>query len=345
MRESVKDAGGRTYTFAAAYPPPPGRPPGPVVGPPPGPPPGGFSLHFFTRLSIQLSIAAIICYLFARYLTRPIIRIGSAARQFAAGDLSVRVGKELKGRKDELAGLALDFDLMASRIETLLTSQRHLLRDVSHELRSPLARLYVALELCRKRLGPGEMEPLDRIEREAGKLNDLIGQILTYNKIESGTAELQKERIDLSPLIAEIAADANFEVNAERTVVLKSEPCVLEGNRDLLRRAFENTIRNALIHTGEGPVEITVESQNAGGRPSALITVRDHGKGVPEDELELIFRPFYKPADRERNGGAGLGLAIAEAAVRLHEGRITARQAPGGGLLVEMCLPLCLRTP
>lgn len=285
-------------------------------------------------------IAGIICYLLARYLTSPIIRIGSAARQFAAGDLSARVGPDVGRRKDELAGLALDFDLMASRIESLLTSQRNLLRDVSHELRSPLARLHVALELCRKRLGSRQMEPLDRIEMEAGKLNDLIGQILIYNRIESGAAEHQRMRIDLAALIGEIIADANFEVNSNRASILKAEPAILDGDPNMLRRAFENTIRNALHHAGNVPVEISLESIGLDENLCARITVRDHGMGVQEDELDLIFRPFYKSAHRERGEGAGLGLAIADAAVRLHGGTIKARNASGGGLIVEIRLPL-----
>ena len=359
--EKLAGAEKKAFIFAAAYPrphppdffagpppqplsgPPPGPPPAPpgfLSGPPPGPPgapPHGFPLHFIPRLAIQLVLSAIVCYLLARYLTSPIIRIGEAARQLASGNLSVRVGPELGRRKDELSSLARDFDLMATRIESLLTSQRNLLRDVSHELRSPLARLNVALELCRQQVGTEAQGPLDRIEREAQKVNELIGQILVFNKLDSGATEIDRTDLDLSELVEDIVADANYEAGSERVVILHNEPCVLEGSRELLRRAIENTVRNALVHTQEnGTVEVTLSSVQEPEKKAMRLTVRDHGKGVPKEALPLIFRPFYKLDSQE--SGAGLGLAISEAAVRLHGGSITARNAPDRGLIVEMIL-------
>ena len=211
--QGISGAGGNIYVFAAEFPhashqpppgrppmlldipsPPPGRPAAPSDGPlPPGPPPAlpdipfhGIPLHFVVRLFIELMISGFVCYLLARYMTAPIIKLGNAVRQLAAGNLSIRVSPSLGNRKDEISSLSRDFDLMAERIETLLTAQRNLLRDVSHELRSPLARLNVALEICRQRFGPEADKPLDRIEREAEKLNETIGQLLPgikYNPV------------------------------------------------------------------------------------------------------------------------------------------------------------------
>ena len=356
------------YTFAALYPrsphsgppgfghpgppgPPPdarmGHPPIGRMGPPPplhGPPPGFSPLHFYVRLLIALVISGVACFLLARYLTRPILALGHATRQLADGNLSMRVGYALKSRKDELSELATDFDLMAERIETLLVSQRSLLRDVSHELRSPLARLNVSLELCRSRFGAEGGDLLDRIEREVQRLNDLIGQILTLNRIEMASLNVEKTEINLEVLLEEVAADANYEAGDPRVTILGSAPCILNGNHDLLRRAIENTVRNALYHTPpKSPVEISLRAlpANEKGVRIASVTVRDHGKGIPAAELSLIFRPFYKASGEDGSkGGTGLGLAIAEAALRQHGGTITARNAPDGGLIIEMTLPI-----
>ncbi len=310
--------------------------------PPPGPPPGFSPLHFYVRLFIALVLSGLACFLLARYLTRPIFTLGHAARQLAGGNLSIRVGHALSSHKDELAGLAADFDLMAERIETLLVSQQNLLRDVSHELRSPLARLNVSLELCRKRFGMEGEDLLSRMENEVRKLDRLIGQILTLNRIEMDPVNIAKAPVDLEELLEEVIADANYEAGQNRTTLLESRPCSVHGNRELLRRAFENTVRNALSHTPpDSTVEITLRcagTEEAKG--TASIVIRDHGEGVPESELNLIFRPFYRVAESGAlSAGTGLGLAIAEAALRRHGGSIVARNAPDGGLIMEMTLP------
>jgi len=355
--QRVKNPRGNTYLLAAVFPhpkppelgqgPPPSMlqkhppwPPPPEL-PPPGPPPYGMHQNFLIRLIIGLIVSAIICYLLARYLTEPILKLSSAARQWADGKLSVRVRPSLGSRRDELSSLANDFDVMAERIETLLTSQHKLLRDVSHELRSPLARLNVALELCRQNSSEQSQQHLDRIALETERLNKLIGQILMYNKMNGETGDLQKTGIDLSELAGEIIEDANYETNGSRAMLLSPEPVLLRGNYDLLRRAIENIVRNALYHTSdESPVEVSLTQVSKNGKAVVQIVVRDHGCGVAEDELPLIFKPFFKIVQNDKHKtGAGLGLAISETAVRLHEGTISARNAADGGLIVEICLP------
>ena len=227
----------------------------------------------------------------------------------------------LGNRRDELASLAADFDEMAEKIQSLVDSQRRLLGDISHELRSPLARLNVALELARQRSGAEATSALERIQREAENLNEMIGQLLALTRLESGAEEIRKTDFDLKTLVSEIVKDADFEARGRnRTVKLESpERCPMVGNEQLLRRAIENVIRNAVQYTPEGTeVEVNLTCK----QPNAVITVRDHGAGVPENALAEIFRPFYRVDDaRDREaGGVGLGLAIAERAVRLHGG-------------------------
>lgn len=294
------------------------------------------------RLGLAFLVVGFVSYLLARSLSAPIQRLREATQELATGDLSVRVGETLGRRRDETGQLGRDFDRMAERIEALVEAQRRLLRDISHELRSPLARLAVALELARKRAGPEAGTALDRIEREAERLNELIGQLLTLTLLESGPEGIQKTRVDLEELVLRVARDADFEARSRGGTVhvVSTEPAEVEGFAELLRRAIENVVRNAVRFTEEGTaVEVRL------GRPQrsrAVIEVRDHGPGVPEESLERLFRPFYRVADaRDRTrGGIGVGLAIAERAVSVHGGTVHARNAEGGGLSVVIELPV-----
>ncbi len=322
---------------------PTGPPPG--IGPGPGPRPGGDISFLFLRVMAILIVSGVICYLLARYLTAPIVKLSNATHRFASGDFSIRVKLKIGKRKDEISDLAFDFDHMAGRIESLLTSQRNLLRDISHELRSPLARLNVALELCRQRSEGEATKYLERIGQEAEKLNELIEQILTLNRVESGIAEFKKEKIDLAHLISQIIADADFEAQSlnKAVKIIQDEKCIITGNGELIKRAVENIVRNAVLYTAEGStVEISLKSVWHAGHFSAAITVRDYGPGVPENEIANILRPFYRIDEHRdrRTGGTGIGLAIADAAIRLHAGSIKAVNVPDGGLSLEITLPI-----
>jgi signal transduction histidine kinase len=296
-------------------------------------------------LVIAIIAAGLTWYGFFRYSTVPLRRLRKVTQQLAGGDLSARVGEGLVHRKNEVADLGRDVDRMAERIESLVGAQQRLIRDVSHELRSPLARLNVALELARQSAGPAHSAPFDRIERESERLNELISQLLMLTKLENESGMTQRTDFDIAALATEIAKDVDFEASSkDRRVVTKTcEPLMLNGNQELLRQALENLVRNAARYTAEGTaVEISLYKKNLGGRVSAHIEIRDQGPGVPESELNDIFRPFYRVNDaRERqSGGAGVGLAIAERAVHLHGGSLRALNAPGGGLVMEMELPL-----
>jgi two-component system, OmpR family, sensor histidine kinase CpxA len=295
-------------------------------------------------LAAYLLGISLICYLLARYLTSPIIKLRAGVRRLAGGDVKVRVGPEFGRRRDELVDLAGDFDLMADRIEKLIQAQRRLLGDISHELRSPLTRLNLSLAIARRVAGEDATAQLDRIEAEAERINTLIDQLLMLTRLESGVEEVNEMPVDLTQLVEETVADADFEArNLKRSVrIVESEECLTTGSRLVLRSAVENVVRNAVGYTAEGTaVEITLRVLGDGDESYAVISVRDHGPGVPEKALADLFRPFYTVTEaRDRqSGGTGLGLAITERAVRLHGGSVKAVNALGGGLLVEIRLP------
>lgn len=299
--------------------------------------------HLFTLpgLLVALLLSAAICYGLARYLVSPLLRLRGAVQALAGGDLTVRVGPPLTRRRDEVGSLGRDFDRMAERLQDLIESQRRLLRDVSHELRSPLARLQAALGLARQRTGEQATEELERIEREAERLEELIGQTLSLSRLVSGIETRRDEQVDLAALLRNVADDARFEAAQHGRMVteLFDEVPVLRGDPELLHRAIENVVRNAVRYTSPGTA-VELGLRRDGGQ--ALISVRDHGEGVDPKDLERLFDPFFRSGEaRDRaSGGYGLGLAIARRAVELHGGDITAFNAPGGGLQVDLRLPL-----
>jgi two-component system, OmpR family, sensor histidine kinase CpxA len=288
--------------------------------------------------------SGLVCFLLARYVTAPVVRLRAATQRLAEGDLTARAGAMRTGRRDELAELVRDFDSMAERIENLVNAQSRLLNDISHELRSPLARLNVALGLARQRTGPDAAGTLDRIEREAMRLNELIGRLLMLARLEGGEPAGDEIRVRLDVLLGDILEDAEYEAQGRhcRVICRSADPCVVLGNPALLRSAIENVVRNALRYTAEGTeVEVRLDCLIEGADAPAVIHVMDSGPGVPEESLDKLFRPFYRLADaRDRqSGGVGLGLSITERAVRLHGGSVKAMNRPGGGLLVEIRLP------
>jgi signal transduction histidine kinase len=302
--------------------------------------------HLGLRLGVTFLISGIVCYLLARSLTAPIRKLRLATQEFAAGNLATRVGPVLASKGGEIGDLAVDFDRMAERIEELVDTRHRLLRDISHELRSPLARLNVALEIARRKSGPSAGDALDRIGKEAERLNGLIGQILTLTLLEEGAeGMITRAPVDLDVLTDEVTVDADFEArNHSRSVRLVSKDAVtIKGSEEMLRRAIENVVRNAVHHTAEGTeIEVALERRQGVDGERARITVRDHGPGVPEEALTRLFLPLYRVAEaRDRQtGGAGVGLAITKRAIALHGGTVTASNAPGGGLLVEITLPV-----
>lgn len=292
----------------------------------------------YVRYGGLLLTAFLLCWILARYLSSPIGKLRQATQKLADGDLSARVADEVGNRRDELASLAKDFDLMAERIESLITSQQRLSRDVSHELRSPLARMNVALEIAKQKMN-GEAAPqIARIEAESQRLNDMISRLLTLSKLETGSKDFERRELNFMSLVEQVAADADFEASAKgRSVqVVAAVPCKVVGSDTLIRSAVENVLRNAVRYTREG-TKVEVSLSNGSGR--ARLTIVDHGGGVPEAELANLFRPFYRVGEaRDRgSGGTGLGLAIAEQAIIAHKGSIAASNTEDG-LKVDIVL-------
>jgi two-component system, OmpR family, sensor histidine kinase CpxA len=334
LTESRASSDGRhLYTIAMELPPGPRVFFGPWGIPMPG-------------LIIAVLSSGLVCYFLAWYMTKPVTRLRAATQQLAAGDLTARAGDPDSRRGDEIAGLVRDFDTMASRLENLVNAQSRLLNDISHELRSPLARLNVALGLARQRSGPESASMLERIELEASRLNELISRLLTLARLEDGEQRVAATPVLLDEVVLTVAEDAEFEAQARHCHVRSEIPegeWAVRGEASLLHSAIENVVRNAIRYTREGTtVEIHLERiQNASGA-EAVVGVADCGSGVPSDALEKLFRPFYRlDDDRGRQtGGVGLGLAITERAVRFHGGRVAAFNRAEGGLLVEIHLPL-----
>ena len=310
---------------------------------------GGQPIVDVVPLLTVLVVGGGCCWWLARHITTPVRQLRAATQHLADGKLETRVGRGVTDRHDELADLGQHFDRMAARLEALLTSQQLLFRNVSHELRSPLARVQVALGLLRQHTETAAARYLERIDREVERLNRLIGQFLTLARLESGMEVAQGEVCDLRALVQEVVADGDFEAQARQGTVtlVAAEVCRVSGATELLRSALENVVRNAVRYTTVGTTtEVRVYGDDTPAGHHAVIEVRDYGPGVPEAELAQLFQPFYRLTQTRapQPDGTGLGLAITERVVQLHGGTLAAANAPGGGLRVTIRLPM-LPTP
>ncbi len=301
------------------------------------------------RSLLLLGGALAFCYGLTRHLTRPIRQLQQAALRLGSGDLSARAPLTVEKRHDEIGSLGHAFNAMATQLDHLLSNQRRLLRDISHELRSPLARLSVALEIARKQGSPEMARILDRIERESHRMDQMVEELLALSRMEAEVTETSKEEIPLRDLLKALGEDASFEAHHRNISValrLPEEEVLLQGFPRLLGSAVENVLRNALRHSPEGAQVILElqrqERKQPGDTPTINIVISDEGPGVPEEELPRLFTPFYRvdSARTRESGGAGLGLAIAERAVHLHGGTIAAHNGKPSGLVVEIRLPL-----
>jgi two-component system sensor histidine kinase CpxA len=295
---------------------------------------------FWSNIGVAMVVSALFALLLAWYVAAPLQRIRTFTRRFAEGDLDARVGRLRFGRSAEITALAAEFDAMAERIKAFIDSHRRLVRDVSHELRSPLARQRVALELARGGDATQINASLDRIECESDRLEAMLAQALELSRLETATGAA-RDHIALDALLDDVITNADYEgaPRGRKVVLAECERLALTGSHSALYSAFENVIRNALAYTAEGST-VSVRLIRDGG--DALIHVRDRGPGVPEAELTRIFEPFYRTdnARARSSGGTGLGLAIARRAIERHHGSILARNLTEGGLEVSIRLPL-----
>ena len=284
--------------------------------------------------------SALVCLLIAHYLTKPIERLRDATHEMARGNLDIHVGSNLGNRRDEIADLMRDFDAMAAELRKQIQSERSLLSGVSHELRSPIARIRLALTLARHADDREREEMLDRIEQDTIQLDSMLEQILTVSRLESGQIKPKFEPLSLNDLVEDVLHDAKFEAAATHTTITYASVGEVQVNADpgMLRSAIENVVRNAIFYSGEGG---KIEVEMGAGDKSASLTVRDNGPGVPEEKLKLIFDPFYRVDDSRgtTTGGMGLGLALADNAMRAHDGAIMAGNLQPHGLSVTLIMP------
>ncbi|MHA6203117.1 sensor histidine kinase [Dyella soli] len=301
-----------------------------------------------TRQTIFLAIQGVLSLLFigmvgwwvARSVARPVEAISRATRRMASGELSARVGPGGRRAHDELAELARDFDAMAERIEALVAHDRSVLQDLSHELRSPLARLHLILDLARRSNDAREAAGyFQQAEDEIGRLDSMTGEMLALSRLEGGIPGVNREPVELAGLLGECVRRAGVEARARAiTLAVSAAGAVtVSGNELLLERAIDNLIANAIKFSPVGGrVELSIQAE-AG---QATLAIRDHGPGVPAGELESLFRPLFRGSNAARADGHGLGLAIVQRVARAHGGDIHAGNAEGGGLVVQLRLPL-----
>jgi len=305
-----------------------------ALAPPPPPLPVSPWMLIVIGAATSLAVSAILAW----YLARPIRSLRWAFDAAAGGRLETRVQPLMGRRRDEIADLGRDFDRMAQQLQKLVSAQRRLLHDVSHELRSPLARLQAAIGLVRQ--SPQKLDSsLERIEREATRLSELVGEVLTLARLES--VNPAAEPVELADVVASVAEDARFEAQAAgRDVSFQGVGgAIVRGRAELLHRAVENVVRNAVKYTAPGST-VAIAMRLEVNPPRAVVTVTDHGPGIAPEELGRIFEPFYRAGNGEGPAqGFGLGLAIAQRAIEAHGGQIRAANVEGGGLRMEIALP------
>jgi two-component system, OmpR family, sensor kinase len=287
-----------------------------------------------------LAASVVTALLLAGYVAKPIRSLREAFEAAATGDLDRRIAPRIGARRDELADLGRGFDRMAAQLKASMQSQRRLLHDVSHELRSPLARLQAAAGLIRQNPDQPEIM-IARIEEEIARIDRLVGELLTLSRIEAGEMPLVKEEVDMHDLVRDVVQDANFEAQTQDRLVIWDDrgSGILWGRPELLQSAIENIVRNALKHAPESQT-IRVETAIDAEKQQYLLRVLDEGRGIPESELADLFTPFFRGTTSARSDGYGLGLAIAHRSIDAHGGTIRAYNRAGGGLTVEIVLPL-----
>ncbi|PTU31517.1 sensor histidine kinase [Stenotrophobium rhamnosiphilum] len=327
-------SGDRTLRFLAMRAPPRGA--GPRFFSPRG------QLPMLIEILVSLFVIGVVSWLIARSMGKPVEQLQRAVRRVAAGDLSARIGAPLAQSKDELGQLARDFDHMANRIESLVERNRWLLRDISHELRSPLARLQLALELGRGEAQSTVQPYFERASREIVRLDELIAEMLALSRAEEGAAGMAPEAVDLAEMARDRLAEAQIELDNRglKASLDAPETAVLEGHSVLLGRALDNLISNAIKFS---PAGSEIQLRVAALAQSIEISVEDRGPGVPEAELPQLFSPFYRGSNGLRANGQGLGLAIVERIVQVHGGRCLAANREGGGLSMTLILPVAAK--
>ena len=297
----------------------------------------------FFRLLIALCISALVCYFLARYLSKPILKLRNTVNDLGKGNFKTNVAAQFANRNDEISELASDIDDMAAKLREQFERREDLLRDISHELRSPLARMRIASELIKSRTADPSRKEIKQLESDIALIDELIGEILTFSRLIDKNKPPEFEHIDIKELLEDILKNANFEAKSlNKQVILQCKPEAnyhLHANEALIQRALENVIRNAIKYT---PATTSVRVKLERDSDFINVAITDHGPGVPNEQLEKVFEPFYRVSDsRSReSGGSGLGLAITKRAIELHKGKILAANTSSAGLVITIQLPV-----
>lgn len=349
MAEWYPESHGTPQIIIAAIhtsgPPPPNfPPPKDSVSRPNFMPPSFLGRDIIIALIVVIA-TSLVCYFLAKSLTSPLRSLRRTTQKIASGELSARTKTERIKTVKEIEDLSNDFDVMAEKVELLINSQKRLLRDISHELRSPLARLHIALELLKNSTG-SQANNISRIERESFRINDLIGQLLDFARYENGNTKVIKQNFNLIKLIKKITKDALFEAEQSKEILLEYDPKTIENvkvhcNYELISSAIENIIRNGIKYTKQfSQINISIFLEN---ETTICVQIEDSGPGIPADKIAQVTQPFYRVEDsrNRQSGGAGIGLAIAQQAIKLNDGWMyiynSKRQK---GLTVQVFLPL-----
>ena len=288
-------------------------------------------------LLFTLVISAVASLILALSISRPLRELLQRNLQFADGQLQSRVTR-LSKRQDELGQLGQSFNTMAERISALLTNQQRLLRDISHELRSPLARAQLALGLTERQQ---TLAHLPRVKQELDRVDTMLDELLTFSKLDAGQYQLEQQQFDLTGLLTEIIDVNQVEADARQQQITLSAPeqLLICADSRLLARAIENVLRNAIKY---GPCDSEIRCQLQVQQQQLLLTICDQGPGIAPDQLSAIFEPFYRTSSSRNSntGGTGLGLAIVAQIIRQHGGQVSASNQHGGGLCIRLQLPL-----
>lgn len=351
-----KDKEGRPLRFEPGMHPDQGMHPGPGMGGPGGPnmggpgmgpPPHRGPMFPWNPVWAGLIVSLIFAGLLAWYISKPIKQLSAAFQRAASGNLKDKISPLMGKRSDELADLGLGFDRMTEHLDALMQGQKRLLHYVSHEMRSPLARLQVGIGLAKQ--SPEKLEStLDRIEMESDRMDKLLGEVLELSRLESGMMALRREKVVFGELLEGVVEDARFEASAKHIHIHtafderdadqdQALNVTLEIQPDLVYRAIENVLRNALKYSPDYS-EVQLDTRLEPGK--VIVSILDRGAGIPETELEQIFQPFYRADSYGSVAGHGLGLAITKQVMDLHSGEIKVFNRPGGGLQVDMALPI-----
>ncbi len=284
------------------------------------------------QIALSLLGIGIIGWWLARGIARPVAALTVAARRMATGDLGTRVDERWTRADDEISALARDFNTMAYRVEALVTHERRVLQDISHELRSPLARLQLNLELARR----GNADQFERAEREIVRLDRLLTEVLALARLEGGLPGMTREPCDLAELAAARIDETRSTVGTSELRLDAKPGVIVSGSAALLERALDNLLANAVKYGGNGTIDIVARADG----DHAQLIVRDHGAGVASADIDALFRPFFRGVNAAGSEGQGLGLAVVARIAHAHGGDVAAENADGGGLVVTLRLPL-----